>query len=239
MTENFITKDTLQRLIADIKEVKMSKLSKDGIYYEHDETNILVGRCVIVGPKDTPYAFGNYCFEFTFPTDYPHSPPVLKYLTNDGQTRFHPNYYKDGKVCISALNTWKGEQWTGCLTIKAILLILCSLFTENPLINEPGITISHRDNVPYNKIVTYKNFEVAIIGILNKKFLPKDFTIFQDVIEENFKKNYDKILKNIKEFFKNVKDLEQIRTDCYRLSIVCKQTVINKNLQIVHEKLCK
>ena len=58
MTENFITKDTLQRLIADIKEVKMSKLSKDGIYYEHDETNILVGRCVIVGPKDTPYENG-------------------------------------------------------------------------------------------------------------------------------------------------------------------------------------
>ena len=39
------------------------------------------------------------------------------------------------------LNTWKGEQWTGCNTIKSILLILCSLLNDDTaLLNEPGIS---------------------------------------------------------------------------------------------------
>ena len=49
---------------------------------------------------------------------------TLNYLTNDGKTRFNPNLYRNGKVCISLLNTWKGEQWTSCQTIESILLSL-------------------------------------------------------------------------------------------------------------------
>ena len=37
MTDIIITKDTVKRLISDIAEVKKSNISKDGIYYEHDE----------------------------------------------------------------------------------------------------------------------------------------------------------------------------------------------------------
>ena len=33
----------------------------------------------------------------------------LTYLTNDGNTRFHPNLYRNGKVCLSVLNTWRGK----------------------------------------------------------------------------------------------------------------------------------
>ena len=83
---------------------------------------MLVGYALIIGPKDTPYAYGNFLFKFLFPYDYPHTPPKVTYHTNDGYTRFNPNLYKSGKVCISLLNTWKGEQWTGCQTIKSILL---------------------------------------------------------------------------------------------------------------------
>ena len=79
-------------------------------------------------------------FEFNFPTNYPMSPPKLNYLTNDGSTRFHPNLYRNGKVCLSVLNTWRGEGWTSCQTIRSVLLILVTLFHNKPLLNEPGIT---------------------------------------------------------------------------------------------------
>ena len=51
-----------------------------------------------------------------FPEDYPSSAPQIQFLTtNGGKTRFNPNLYADGKVCLSILGTWRGEsgeQWS-------------------------------------------------------------------------------------------------------------------------------
>ena len=44
----------LKRLIYDIRDFKKSSLSKDGIFYEHDESNILKGYALIIGPNNTP-----------------------------------------------------------------------------------------------------------------------------------------------------------------------------------------
>ena len=66
-------------------------------------------------------------------------------MTCDGATRFHPNLYRNGKVCLSILNTWKGEQWTSCQTIRSILLTLITLFHNKPLLNEPGFTEKSSD----------------------------------------------------------------------------------------------
>ena len=214
MSTQSITAITVKRLISDIKELTKNPLSKDGIYYKHDEQNMLVGYALIIGPKDTPYEYGNFLFKFEFPSNYPYSPPTVIYHTNDGVTRFNPNLYKNGKVCISMLNTWKGEQWTGCQTIKSVLLVLCSLLNEKPLLNEPGIMENHRDIDSYNKIVKYKTVDIAINGILNKKYLPDMFKIFSDEIEENFIKNYE----NIKESIKDSKN-EIITSGVYNLSV--------------------
>ena len=80
---------------------------------------------MIVGPSETPYFGGFYFFEFKYPGDYPHSPPEVIYKTNGDNIRFNPNLYVNGKVCISLLNTWRGEQWTSCQTITTVLLNLC------------------------------------------------------------------------------------------------------------------
>ena len=214
MSSNIITSLTVRRLISDIKEIKNNDISKDGIYYKHDESNMLIGYALIIGPENTPYEYGNFFFNFNFPYNYPHSPPVVTYHTNDGGTRFHPNLYKSGKVCLSVLNTWKGEQWTGCQTIKSILLILSSILNDYPLTNEPGINKNHRDNESYNKIIKYKTIDTAIISILNKNNLHNDFTIFNNEININYKNNYDKIKKSIKN-----KNNESINTSIYNLSI--------------------
>jgi len=214
MTNKVITTLTVKRLISDIKEITINPLSKDGIYYKHDEENMLVGYALIIGPEDTPYEYGNFLFKFDFPENYPYSPPIVTYHTNDGYTRFNPNLYKNGKVCISLLNTWKGEQWTGCQTIKSILLVLCSLLNENPLANEPGITKEHKDNDSYNKIIKYKTIDIAINRIISKENLPNQFEIFNDEINKNYKKYYNKIKKSIEK-----KENEIISTSVYNLSI--------------------
>ena len=78
-----------------------------------------------------------------FPEDYPSSAPHIQFLTtNGGKTRFNPNLYSDGKVCLSILGTWRGEsgeQWSSvqncqvhfprprCLFAQILLLFLLFL----------------------------------------------------------------------------------------------------------------
>ena len=49
--------------------------------------------------------------------------------TDNGRVRFNPNWYADGKVCVSTLNTWVGEPWNPQIhSIRtAFLSILCLL----------------------------------------------------------------------------------------------------------------
>ena len=97
-----------------------------------------------------------YFFKFAYPTDYPFTPPKVTYLTNNGTTRFNPNLYRNGKVCVSLLNTWKGEQWTSCQTISTILLTLTTLFHNKPLLKEPGVSEKHQHFIQYNNIIELK-----------------------------------------------------------------------------------
>ena len=121
-----LTTATVQRIAKDVKYILNNPI--DNIYYKHDDENLMKGYALILGNKETPYSDGNYLFEFTFPDNYPFEPPKLKFLTNDGHMRFHPNLYINGKVCLSIINTWKGEGWTSCNNINSILLTLTSIF---------------------------------------------------------------------------------------------------------------
>jgi ubiquitin-protein ligase len=224
-TPSFIAKDTLRRIISDIKELRLNPLTAHGIFYEHDETDMLKGRALIIGPADTPYADGFYLFRFNFPVNYPHVPPTVEFCTGDGYTRFNPNLYRTGKVCLSILNTWKGEPWSGCQTISSVLLAICTVLNAEPLLNEPGITKAHRDYDTYNAIITYKNIEVAMFKMLASVAEPsvpvpsvyatkndeakvvcecaclkkndKEFAIFGDIMREHFLKNKEKIRERV------------------------------------------
>lgn len=61
--------------------------------------------------------------------------------TNGGRTRFNPNIYSGGKVCLSILGTWRGEpgeEWSSAQGLESILLSIQSLMSPNPFENEPG-----------------------------------------------------------------------------------------------------
>lgn len=192
-----ISKETITRLLRDVKQIIKNPLTENGIYYIHDDTDMLKGYALIVGPSETPYFGGNYFFEFEYPRDYPHSPPKVKYWTNGQKIRFNPNLYTCGKVCVSLLNTWRGDQWTSCQTISTVLLTLCTLLCKNPLLNEPGVGKTHPDMEFYDEIVEYANIDIAICDIIEKKdgvYMPF-FDNFYPFVKENFIKNYDKLVE--------------------------------------------
>ena len=49
-----ISKETISRLIKDVKEIIKNPLESHGIYYKHDEEDLLKGKALIIGPQGTP-----------------------------------------------------------------------------------------------------------------------------------------------------------------------------------------
>jgi ubiquitin-conjugating enzyme E2 Z len=189
---DFVSKETIKRLLKDVKHIIQNPLIDNGIYYCHDDTDMLKGYALIIGPEDTPYFGGNYFFEFKYPIDYPHTPPKVTYCTNGEEIRFNPNLYKCGKVCVSILNTWSGDQWTSCQTISTVLLTLCSLLCKSPLLNEPGVNNTHHEIEKYSQIIEYSNLNIAVCQIVSKKEGYKPFfNLFYPYVKEHFLKNYD------------------------------------------------
>ena len=224
-----IKEETIKRLLKDVKQIIKNPLVDNGIYYIHDEDDFLKGYAMIVGPEDTPYFGGFYFFKLDYPVDYPFSPPKVKYMTNDGYTRFNPNLYVCGKVCVSILNTWVGDKWSSCQTINSILLTLCSLLNCSPLENEPGQTKSSSDFIPYQKTIEYKNIDFAICDMINPKneLIPKQFEMFFPVMKEQFMNNYSKIM----EFINNQNKDELV----YRVNIY--NMLVNVDYKTLETKL--
>lgn len=173
-----ISVDTQRRLLKDVTDIMRNPLTSEGITYIHDEDNMLRGYAMIVGPPDSPYEHGFFFFAFHFPYNYPYSPPVVKFMTNDGIMRFHPNLYRNSKVCLSILNTWEGEPWTSTMTIHTILLTLRSLMDWKALTMEPGI-VSTDPRIPhYDKCIKYKTLEIAIMGMFGD-YTPKPHHVWE------------------------------------------------------------
>jgi len=229
----FIKKETISRLLKDVKYIIKNPLTENGIYYIHDDTDIMKGYALIIGPSETPYFGGFYFFELNYPTDYPHSPPKVTYCTNGENVRFNPNLYTSGKVCVSLLNTWRGDQWTSCQSINTVLLTLCSLLSNDPLLNEPGVNEKHFDMNPYNEIIYYSNINIAVCDIVQKKtgvFFPF-FENFYCDIKDNFIKNYDKFIEFSENKLKTFKgSSKEFRTVFYSMRI-------NVDYNILIEKL--
>ena len=208
-----------RRLVKDIVDIVKNPLTNHGIYYVHDEENMLRGYALIFGPEDSVYEHGVYLFRFKFPPDYPFKPPRVTFMTKDQRTRtrFNPNLYTNGKVCVSLLNTWKGEQWTSCQTIRSVLLALVTLFGKDPLLNEPGVTRMHKDVDKYTRLIRFKNYQVAICDILSQHSLPEEFVGFMPVIRRHLTNKKADILSAIKKGAKSKDNGCTIDVDIYNM----------------------
>ena len=241
INEKFISKETIKRLISDIKYIKKHPLTSNNIYYSHDNQNILKGYACIIGLKNTPYDGGYYIFEFNFPENYPHSPPIVKFIyDNSCKTRFNPNLYTNGKVCLSILNTWIGDSWSGCQTISSTLLSISTIFNDTPLLNEPGVSKSHKDYNTYNQIITYKNFEISIIKNLKSDFIKNNLKeIYKYMLDDfikNFEYKYNSLLnkkENYEKFIKN-NNLNKLKTNIYHMNFNINYNKLIEDITLLH-----
>jgi len=231
MSSNSSNQQSLvKRLVKDVKDILKNPLTDNGIIYSHDQDNMLKGYAIIFGPKGTIYENGVYLFEFNFPDTYPFKPPKLTYLTNNGKTRFNPNLYRNGKVCVSVLNTWRGPGWTSCMTIRTVLVTLVTLFHNKPLLNEPGITEKHHAFNSYNKIIEYRNYDTAIRNVMLKKIDYKNFKHLWPIIKKHFETNKKNIIDKIDILIKENPKAKEYNAGIYSMSCTVDYKYIKKQL---------
>jgi ubiquitin-protein ligase len=227
------------RLFLDIKNYEMEKenLNKEGIYINYSTDNIRDITIMIIGPKDTPYQNGFYFFDMTIPANYPFSPPEVRFITHGDRVRFHPNFYVEGFVCLSVLNTWGKEEWCPSLNIVAIAKTIQSVMNDNPITNEPDYENEVGDLAQnYIKIIRYYNFKTAIFDSLEN--CPLRFTHFLPEIKRLFLLNYDSHIENIKKFSEDQDKVVTCQT--YSMSVKINYANIKErieNLKILNSSI--
>lgn len=226
-----MNKSNMNRLIKDIAEIYNNPLNSQGVYYIHDDEDMTKGYAMIIGSKNTPYENGAYFFEFNFPHTYPFKPPVLIYMTNDGITRFNPNLYRNGKVCLSIINTWHGEGWTSCQTIRSVLLSLVLVFNEKPLLNEPGVTTSHKDFGLYQSSIEYKNYEIAILRNLRIENIPSGFSAFYNIYKNYVIENEKNIIEKLDKLTIENEDSYSLYVPLYKMKVIIDYNKVNKEIK--------
>ena len=127
-----------------------------------NEKNFLHWDVLLFGPPDTLFEGGVFTGELVFTKDYPNKPPQFKFT----QELPHPNFYKDGRVCISILHEGKdeygyedlGERWTPSHSVSTILLSISVLFSE-PNFDSPAdidTMLIWKNNIELYKKTIYK-----------------------------------------------------------------------------------
>lgn len=194
-----------KRLNKEIEYAKSAAMEDQGIFYEYDDTDLMSGNAMIIGPQDTPYEGCLLCFAISYPGDYPFSSPTVRITTSDGVTRFHPNLYVEGKVCLSILGTWSGPKWAPAMSISTVLTTIRSILDPNPIANEPGyerLTLEDSDHraKDYAELVRFRLVSHTIRGLHAWKMgaLPAAWAPFKDILDvqgDMFIKNLTRIIE--------------------------------------------
>uniref|UniRef100_A0A6U4LDK1 UBC core domain-containing protein n=3 Tax=Hemiselmis andersenii TaxID=464988 RepID=A0A6U4LDK1_HEMAN len=175
------------------------------------ENDLLRWDALVLGPALSPYSFGFFSFRMTFSEEYPSTAPSVVITTTGGaKTRFNPNLYADGKVCLSTLGTWRGESgemWSSAQSIQSIMVSIQSLMDDQPFHNEPGFEkeaykeggkASKRAGrsqqsladlcKSYNQKITHESLRIAVCDVLEDLFKPDSDKLcsFPEVIKWHF-----------------------------------------------------
>jgi ubiquitin-conjugating enzyme (huntingtin interacting protein 2) len=107
----------LEKELADIKNMKDALFTADAV-----NGDLTCWKATMTGPKDTPYEGGTFFLDISIGTDYPYSPPKIKFSTKI----WHPNISSQtGAICLDVL----GKEWSPALTIRTALLSIQALLS--------------------------------------------------------------------------------------------------------------
>lgn len=109
----------------------------------YDAEDIFKWTVFIIAPDDSPYEKGLFRALIRFPDTYPMDPPSVQFQSEI----FHPNIYRDGKVCMSTLqnpapahlqaNSDPLMNWRPVLGIEQVIVSLVSMLAD-PNCDDPA-----------------------------------------------------------------------------------------------------
>lgn len=165
---------------ADMMGGSLPVAASSTIWCRLHESQMHIWRAMISGPDGTPYAGGLFIFDILCSSDYPNSAPKVNLCTTGGgSVRFNPNLYNCGKVCLSLLGTWQGDQaesWhpkTSTL-LQVLMSVQALILVPDPFFNEPGYERirgtpdGNRQAREYNEVIREATIRYAMIDILRK-----------------------------------------------------------------------
>ncbi|KAG5360785.1 Ubiquitin-conjugating enzyme E2-34 kDa [Yarrowia sp. B02] len=150
--------------------------------------------------EDSVYHGGYFRAQMTFPADFPYAPPKFKFTP----PIFHPNVYRDGRLCISILHpggdVMSGEPdqecWSPVQSVESVLISIVSLL-EDPNINSPA---NPDASVMWKKDKEEYRTKVLQDVKLSREHIPEGFVVpssssayvapkapeHKDVVDDNF-----------------------------------------------------
>ncbi|KAI9837546.1 MAG: hypothetical protein M1819_007197 [Sarea resinae] len=130
---------------------------------------------IVLNPESLYYG-GYFKAKMTFPKNYPYAPPDFKFL----RPLYHPNIYKDGKLCISILHApgedemsgeLAAERWSPAQRVESVLISILSLLDDaevsSPANVDAGVML--RKNPVEYKALVEKDVEAS------KRDIPEGF----------------------------------------------------------------
>jgi len=200
----------LRRIMIEIMDIDHLSRTDSNIRFAWSPEKFLFLK-FIVGSENEPYYGGFFEFHAYFPKNYPASPPQVHLVTTASNTvRFNPNLYDNGKVCLSLLGTWSGEQWNPAINcmLHVIQAISVMILTDQPVQNEPAYSSDNyfdsdeKEQTPELLMVKRYKFSIKYYtlkyGLLNQ--LQDESSIFHPVYHHLFQEKRTKILESAQKF---------------------------------------
>lgn len=130
-------------LLRQYRELTDPKKAIPSFHIElEDDSNIFLWNIgVMVLNEESIYHGGFFKAQMKFPEDFPFSPPTFRFTP----AIYHPNVYRDGRLCISILHQsgnptsdeLDSETWSPVQTVESVLISIVSLL-EDPNISSPA-----------------------------------------------------------------------------------------------------
>lgn len=212
-----------KRVLKDLNllQKNQEELSSRGIYFHFEDSDIFHPAFLII-PKHkqdldvpdliSPYTNGFFLFKLTIPDDFPLSPPKIEFHPQQNMCRLHPNYYEQGKVCLSVINTWSRDDWAPTTSLMAISNILEERFNERSICFEPGCEQSSISRIKtFNDIVRYGVYNKAILPIIQSQ--NKNYDPFNTIIQTHWQKHKQEYITELQVLAQNPP--QKVKQDWY------------------------